>query len=137
MYDLAKANALVKQLGGLSFTMYYLQGGIAGGQQETVALQTMFEQAGMHVKIIGIADLGQLVAEYNTHTWQVIPAGIGSYETGSSIGGLARGARPGLGAATGRRGPRTGRSRRWRRDRRDVAGSAARGFASPGQACGR
>lgn len=104
MYDLAKANALVKQLGGLSFTMYYLQGGIAGGQQETVALQTMFEQAGMHVKIIGIADLGQLVAEYNTHTWQVIPAGS---------------------------------SRRWRRDRRDVAGSAARGFASPGQACGR
>ena len=84
-YDLAKAKALVKQLGGLSFTMYYLTSG-AAGQDLTVALQTMFEQAGMHVKISAISNLGAFVAEYNTHRWQVIPASIGSYDPAGGIG---------------------------------------------------
>lgn len=60
-YDLAKAKALVRQLGGLHFKMYYLTSG-AAGQTLTVALQTMFEQAGMKVKISGISNLGAFVA---------------------------------------------------------------------------
>ena len=83
-YDLAKAKALVKSVGGLSFTMYYPAGGY--NQNEAVALQTMFKAAGMQVTIKQDPDLSSFVAEYNTHKWTVIPASIGSFDPAGGIG---------------------------------------------------
>lgn len=83
-YDLAKAKALVKSLGGLKFTMYYAAGGY--NNDVAVAEQTMFEDAGMKVTIKADPDLSAFVAEYNTHKWTVIPASIGSFDPAGGIG---------------------------------------------------
>lgn len=40
----------------------------------------------MKVKITPESDLAALVAEYDTHKWTVIPAGIGSFDPAGGIG---------------------------------------------------
>jgi peptide/nickel transport system substrate-binding protein len=77
-YDLAKAKALVKQLGGLSFTMNYLESGL--GTEEASAIQTMFKAAGMDVKINGWTTLTAAIDGFFTHKWQVNLWAIGAYD---------------------------------------------------------
>lgn len=83
-YNLAKAKALVKSLGGLSFTMYYAKGGLNDAVAE--ALQTMYQDAGMKVSLVADGDLAAFVAQYDTHKWTVIPASIGSFDPAGGIG---------------------------------------------------
>lgn len=77
-YDLAKAKALVKQLGGLSFTMNYLESGI--DTQQAAAVQTMLEAAGMQVKLNGWPNLGAAISGFLTHKWQVNLWTMGAYD---------------------------------------------------------
>ena len=83
-YDLAKARALVKSLGGLSFTMYYLDSGIYVSLAP--ALQAMLDDAGMHVTIKGLPNLGAAIGEFNTHTWPAYLWVMGSYDPAGGIG---------------------------------------------------
>jgi peptide/nickel transport system substrate-binding protein len=77
-YDLSKAKALVKQLGGLSFTMNYLESGL--GNEEATAVQTMLKAAGMTVKLNGWATLTAAITGFETHKWQVNLWNIGAYD---------------------------------------------------------
>jgi peptide/nickel transport system substrate-binding protein len=83
-YDLAQAKALVSQVHGIAFTLYYLQTALYG--VEAPALQTMFEDAGMQVTIKGIANIGAAVAEFNTHTWPAFLWVMGSYDPAGGVG---------------------------------------------------
>jgi peptide/nickel transport system substrate-binding protein len=83
-YDLAKAKALVKSLGGLSFTMYYLDAGLY--VEEAPALQTMFKAAGMHVTLDGISELAPAIEEFDTHKWPAFLWVMGSYDPAGGIG---------------------------------------------------
>ena len=86
-YDPAKARALVRQLHGLSFTLWYFPGSPQGGQNEAVALQTMYDAVGMHVKLGSAANIIALVDEYDTHKWQAVASSsIGSYDPAGGIG---------------------------------------------------
>lgn len=83
-YNLAKAKAIVKKLGGLSFTLV--------GDNTTVyttlmeALQSEWEQAGMKVTIRP-SDLSLLIDAYEGKKWQAGLATTGSYDpsTGQSV----------------------------------------------------
>jgi peptide/nickel transport system substrate-binding protein len=68
-YDLAKAKALVKQLGGLTVS---LQGSpSSGGGEMMQALQSMWAKAGIKVSKISQVALPQLTANFASHNWQV------------------------------------------------------------------
>jgi peptide/nickel transport system substrate-binding protein len=68
-YDLAKAQALVKQLGGLTVSM---QGSpSSGGGEMMQALQSMWAKAGIKVSKISQLALPQLTANFTSHNWQV------------------------------------------------------------------
>jgi peptide/nickel transport system substrate-binding protein len=68
-YDLAKAKALVKQLGGLTVSM---QGSpSSGGGEMMQALQSMWAKAGIKVSKISQLALPQLTANFTSHNWQV------------------------------------------------------------------
>jgi peptide/nickel transport system substrate-binding protein len=82
-YNLAKAKALVKQLGGLSFTLEYFG---AGATPLAETEQTMFDAAGMHVKLLEEPDLTAWLEEYATHKWQATPLGIGSWDPSAGTG---------------------------------------------------
>jgi peptide/nickel transport system substrate-binding protein len=84
-YDLAKAKALVAQLGGLSFTLDVADlGGDAA--QEGEALQTMYEAAGMTVTINSLPGLAAYIQAYESHQWQISPSGLGSWDPAGSTG---------------------------------------------------
>lgn len=84
-YDLAKAKAIVHQLGGLSFTLFYsADTGIDTATAE--ALQTMFEAAGMKVALQQSTGLAAYIQEYESGKWQAVPAGIGSWDPAGGIG---------------------------------------------------
>jgi peptide/nickel transport system substrate-binding protein len=68
-YDLAKAQALVKQLGGLTVTMQGSPAGSGGAMQQ--ALQSMWAKAGIKVSKISQLALPQLTANFTSHNWQV------------------------------------------------------------------
>ena len=84
-YDLAKAQALVKSLGGLTFTMPY-GAGLGLGTDVAEALQAMYQAAGMTVTLKPLADLAALIEEYHTGQWQAIPAAIGAWDPAAGIG---------------------------------------------------
>jgi peptide/nickel transport system substrate-binding protein len=68
-YDLAKAKALVKQLGGLTVSM---QGSPSStGSALMQALQTEWAQAGIKVSKINQVALPQLTANFQSGNWQV------------------------------------------------------------------
>jgi peptide/nickel transport system substrate-binding protein len=68
-YDLAKAKALVKQLGGLTVAM---QGSPSStGSQLMQGLETEWAQAGVKVSKINQVALPQLTANFESHNWQV------------------------------------------------------------------
>ncbi len=83
-YDLQKAQALVKQLGGLSFTLLTVaQAG--GGAQLAEAIQAMYAQAGIKVTL-DVVSLPQLIQDLEGHHWQASMAAIGSFDPGGSFG---------------------------------------------------
>jgi peptide/nickel transport system substrate-binding protein len=68
-YDLAKAKALVKQLGGLTVS---IQGSPSStGSQLMQGLEAMWAQAGIQVSKINQVALPQLTANFTSHNWQV------------------------------------------------------------------
>jgi peptide/nickel transport system substrate-binding protein len=68
-YDLAKAKALVKQLGGLTVS---IQGSPSStGSSLMQALQSQWAQAGIKVSKINEVALPQLTANFASHNWQV------------------------------------------------------------------
>jgi peptide/nickel transport system substrate-binding protein len=83
-YDLAKAKALVKRLGGLSFTLL----GGSSQTQETLdeALQTEWEAAGMKVKLVVSPDLTARIQTFLQNDWQASPGGDGSYDPAGGVG---------------------------------------------------
>jgi len=83
-YDLAKAKALVRQVHGIRFTLYFLDSALYG--VEAPALQTMFDDAGMHVTIKAIPVISAAVAEFNTHKWPAFLWVMGSYDPAGGIG---------------------------------------------------
>lgn len=83
-YDLAKAQALVKQLGGLSLTFCFYQGTLSQNLAE--ALQTEWQAAGMKVKLDAL-DLTQDIQISETGTWQAEMTATGSFDPSVS-GGL-------------------------------------------------
>jgi peptide/nickel transport system substrate-binding protein len=84
-YDLAKAKAIVKQLGGVSFTLFYTAD--TSIQQDTAtALQSMYQSAGMNVRLLQTTGLPAYIQEYLSGKWQADPAGIGSWDPAGGIG---------------------------------------------------
>jgi peptide/nickel transport system substrate-binding protein len=83
-YDLAKAKALVKQLGGLSFSLG--TNASAGYSQIAQALYEEYEQAGMNVKLDTV-DIGLQINDYKSDQWQGWVASAGSYDPGVGAGG--------------------------------------------------
>ena len=83
-YDLAKAKALVKQLGGLHFSLAY------GSESSTgptlaEALQAMYAQAGISVTLVNLS-LPELIQAYEAHKWQAAEANLGSWDPSAGIG---------------------------------------------------
>jgi peptide/nickel transport system substrate-binding protein len=82
-YDLAKAKALVKQLGGLSFSI------ISIPPLTTVeAEQSQFQAAGMNVSVDSVV-LETEVTDFAHNQWQAIPGGAGGIDPQIGAGGLA------------------------------------------------
>ena len=82
-YDLAKAQALVHQLGGLSFTLMTN----SGPQQPEIAsaVQSMYQAAGMHVTL-QLVDLASLVQNYLGHNWNAAVSTAGSFDPAAATG---------------------------------------------------
>jgi peptide/nickel transport system substrate-binding protein len=83
-YNLAKAKALVKQLGGLSFSFDYT--GASGN--EAAALQAQWQAADMHVNLVDLPTLEPLLEAYKSNKWESVLQGAGGLNpaigTGSS-----------------------------------------------------
>jgi peptide/nickel transport system substrate-binding protein len=82
-YDLAKAKALVKQLGGLSITLYTITSPVAESLDE--ALQTQWQAAGMKVTLKTF-DLTGLIAVFQSHKWQAFLQTAGAFDPGTGVG---------------------------------------------------
>jgi ABC-type transport system substrate-binding protein len=83
-YNLAKAKALVQQLGGLNFTII----GTAQFLMAEEALVSEFGQAGMKVTIT-TDTLEQEVSAFQHNSWAAIPGGAGGLDPELGAGGLA------------------------------------------------
>lgn len=84
-YDLAKAKALVKQLGGLSVN--YLIGNTAAAEIVPEALQAQWAKAGIKVKLDPVA-ITSLIQAYASNSWTMAGAQSGGYDP-ALIPGLA------------------------------------------------
>jgi peptide/nickel transport system substrate-binding protein len=82
-YDLAKAKALVKQLGGLKFTIISIP-----PLTDVEAQQAEFQAAGMNVSIDSVP-LETEVTDFAHNQWQAIPGGAGGSDPEIGAGGLA------------------------------------------------
>jgi peptide/nickel transport system substrate-binding protein len=82
-YDLAKAKALVKRLGGLSFRFQTIAGYTA--EQVMKALQTQWQKAGMKITIKSY-QLNELSKTYNDGTWQASLGAIGAWDPAAGVG---------------------------------------------------
>jgi len=82
-YDPAKAKALVKELGGLSFQLDVINRNDA--VQVTTALQTQFQKAGMKVQL-KTYQLGALIKRYNSGKWASFLSVSGAWDPGSGLG---------------------------------------------------
>jgi peptide/nickel transport system substrate-binding protein len=83
-YDLAKAKALVKQLGGLSFSYGTEQG---PGLEQAEALQAQWQAAGMHVTLVSY-DLISLVQAFHSNKWQALTGGGGGTDPAIGEGSM-------------------------------------------------
>jgi peptide/nickel transport system substrate-binding protein len=83
-YNLSKAKAIVKQLGGLSFTM----GSFGPNPNLYEALQSEWQAAGMHVTLQPINSLPALVEDFFTKKWQALLGGCGGVDPAIGAGSL-------------------------------------------------
>jgi peptide/nickel transport system substrate-binding protein len=82
-YDLEKAKALVKQLGGLTVNLGTINVLVA---KETIqALQSQWQQAGIKVKIDSY-DLTGLIQAFQSKKWQAMLQTAGSYDPAQGVG---------------------------------------------------
>jgi len=82
-YDLAKAQALVKQLGGLSFSLDTISAPTAITLNE--GLQQEWQAAGMKVTLHSY-DLTALIGVFVSKKWQSFLQTAGSYDPGTGVG---------------------------------------------------
>lgn len=82
-YDPAKAKALVKQLGGLSFDITTYQS--LGLEQTAEAVQAEGEAVGMKITVHPLAS-ATVVTNFKNHTWQTFLAGVGSTDPALATG---------------------------------------------------
>jgi peptide/nickel transport system substrate-binding protein len=82
-YNLAKAKALVQQVGGMNITLYTITSPVAEALDE--ALQTQWQAAGMHVSLKTF-DLTGLIAVFQSHKWQSFLQTAGAYDPGTGVG---------------------------------------------------
>lgn len=82
-YNLAKAKALVQQLGGLSVDLGTIS--ILVANQTITALQTMWEQAGIKVTTHSY-DLGPLINAFIGGKWQAMLQTDGSWDPAAGVG---------------------------------------------------
>ena len=82
-YDLAKAKALVKQLGGLTVSLGTIQNLVA--QETTEALQTEWAAAGIKTTI-HTYPLASLIAQFTSKKWQAMVQTAGSYDPAAGVG---------------------------------------------------
>lgn len=81
-YDLTKARALVKKLGGLSFTMDTT----GFDAQIATELQTEWAAAGIKVTLSTVATLLNAIQLYHAGTWSAYVTPEGSYDPGAGTG---------------------------------------------------
>jgi peptide/nickel transport system substrate-binding protein len=82
-YDLAKAKALVKHLGGLSFSLGTINVPTAISLNE--AIQTEWQAAGMKVSLSDF-DLTGLIGAFTQGKWQAMLQTAGAYDPGTGVG---------------------------------------------------
>jgi peptide/nickel transport system substrate-binding protein len=82
-YDLAKAKALVTQLGGLTFNLGTINVPTAVSMNE--AVQTEWQAAGMHVTLQSW-DLTGLIGAFIQGQWQAMLQTAGAYDPGTGVG---------------------------------------------------
>ncbi|MBO0893170.1 MAG: ABC transporter substrate-binding protein [Acidimicrobiales bacterium] len=87
-YDLAKAKALVKQLGGLHVNLLSLgyESGFLGSEL-TTAIQAQWAKAGITSTISPVGSIASLVQDFKHNSWEAVP---------ESTGGLDPSLAPGL-----------------------------------------
>jgi len=90
-FDLAKAKALVHEVGGISFNLFTNTGG--ENLEFLEALQSMYQQAGMKVTI-SYDSLSSLIETYESKHWQASLGAVGSWDPGSEVGVAFRFAPP-------------------------------------------
>lgn len=82
-YDLAKARALVKKVGGISFDLFTNTAG--ENLQFIEALQAMYQQAGMKVTL-SYDSLTKLIQTYISKHWQAALGTAGSFDPAAQLG---------------------------------------------------
>jgi ABC-type transport system substrate-binding protein len=82
-YDLAKAKALVKQLGGLSFQLGTIS--VPTATELNTAIQTEWQAAGMKVTLASW-DLTGLIGAFTGGKWQSMLQTAGAYDPGTGVG---------------------------------------------------
>ncbi len=82
-YNLAKAQALVKAVGGINITLDTITSPVAESLDE--ALQTQWQAAGMKVTLHSY-DLTSLIAVFQSHKWQSFLQTAGAYDPGTGVG---------------------------------------------------
>jgi peptide/nickel transport system substrate-binding protein len=82
-YDLAKAKALVKELGGLTVRLGTIN--VLVAKQTIQALQSQWQQAGMKVKIESY-DLTGLIQAFQSKKWQAELQTAGSFDPAQGVG---------------------------------------------------
>ncbi|TNC23598.1 ABC transporter substrate-binding protein [Amycolatopsis alkalitolerans] len=82
-FDLAKAKALVSQLGGLSVDLGTLKSYVA--EQVITALKSQWEAAGIHVTMHS-DELNAQIQQYNSGKWQIQLATSGAWDPAAGTG---------------------------------------------------
>ena len=82
-YDLAKAKALVKQVGGINVDLGTIN--ILVAKETTEALQTEWAKAGIKTTIHAY-DLATLIQQFVSHKWQAMIQTAGSYDPAAGVG---------------------------------------------------
>ena len=82
-YDLAKAKALVQQLGGLTVNLGTIN--VLVAKETTQALQTEWAKAGIKTTISSY-DLGPLIAQFTGKKWQAMVQTAGAYDPAAGVG---------------------------------------------------
>lgn len=82
-YDLAKARALVRKLGGLSVNLLTVVSSVDTAFVE--ALQKMWEQAGIKVTI-SVDELTAVIQDVEAGRWQVVLSTLGAFDPAAGVG---------------------------------------------------